>query len=116
VGTAQVAVTMMAVVIPTAALWAAGGGAVARILIGGRASRPMSVALAFWCPRRSSRCGLTPNDGPWSSFLGIEASEHDIVPRRWKLGGLVLRGYGAKGLPPPRIAPEYSIASTATRL
>jgi threonine/homoserine/homoserine lactone efflux protein len=46
VGTAQVAVTMMAVVIPTAALWAAGGGAVARILSGGRASRPVSVALA----------------------------------------------------------------------
>jgi threonine/homoserine/homoserine lactone efflux protein len=46
VGTAQVAVTMMVVVIPTAALWAAGGGAVARILSGGPASRPLSVALA----------------------------------------------------------------------
>jgi hypothetical protein len=35
---------------PTAALLAAGGGAVARILIGGRASRPVSVALAVLVP------------------------------------------------------------------
>jgi len=45
-GTVEVAVTMMAVVIPTAALWAAGGGAFAGVLSGGRAARPVSVALA----------------------------------------------------------------------
>jgi len=45
-GTVEVAITMMAVVIPTAALWAAGGGAFAGILSGGRAARPVSVALA----------------------------------------------------------------------
>jgi threonine/homoserine/homoserine lactone efflux protein len=45
-GTGEVAVIMMAVVIPTAALWAAGGGAFAGILSGGRAARPVSVALA----------------------------------------------------------------------
>lgn len=46
VGTAEVAIVMMAVVIPTAALWAAGGGAFARVLSGGRAARPVSIALA----------------------------------------------------------------------
>jgi threonine/homoserine/homoserine lactone efflux protein len=46
IGTAEVALIMMAVVIPTAALWAAGGGAFAGILSGGRAARPVSVALA----------------------------------------------------------------------
>jgi threonine/homoserine/homoserine lactone efflux protein len=45
-GTGVVALTMMAVVIPTAALWAAGGGAFARVLRGGRWSKPVSVALA----------------------------------------------------------------------
>jgi threonine/homoserine/homoserine lactone efflux protein len=46
VGTGVVAVTMMAVVIPTAALWAAGGGAFARVLREGRSSRLVSVGLA----------------------------------------------------------------------
>ena len=46
VGTGVVALTMMAVVIPTAAVWAAGGGAFARVLRGGRGSRPASLALA----------------------------------------------------------------------
>jgi threonine/homoserine/homoserine lactone efflux protein len=45
-GTGVVAFTMMAVVIPTAALWAAGGGAFARVPRGGRWSKPVSVALA----------------------------------------------------------------------
>ena len=45
-GTFLVAVTMMAVVIPTAALWAAGGGAFTRVLRGGRAARPVSIGLA----------------------------------------------------------------------
>jgi hypothetical protein len=33
-------------VIPTAALWAAGGGAFTRVLRGGRAARPVSIGLA----------------------------------------------------------------------
>jgi threonine/homoserine/homoserine lactone efflux protein len=45
-GTGVVALTMMAVVIPTAALWAAGGGALGRSPAGGRGSRPVSLALA----------------------------------------------------------------------
>lgn len=45
-GTGVVALTMMAVVIPTAAVWAVGGGAFARVLRGSRGSGPMSLALA----------------------------------------------------------------------
>jgi threonine/homoserine/homoserine lactone efflux protein len=45
-GTAAVALTMMAVVIPTAALWAGGGGALGRALSGGRRSRVVSLVLA----------------------------------------------------------------------
>jgi threonine/homoserine/homoserine lactone efflux protein len=45
-GVALVAVTMMAVVLPTASLWAAGGGAFGRVVGDGRAARVVSVALA----------------------------------------------------------------------
>src|SRR4029078_12734436 len=59
-GTGVVALTMMGVVTPPAALWAAGGGAFARVLRGGRWSKPVSGALAVlvaaavgpvWCWR-----------------------------------------------------------------
>jgi threonine/homoserine/homoserine lactone efflux protein len=46
VGSIVVAGTMMMVVIPTAALWAAGGGALSRFVSGGRASRLVSLSLA----------------------------------------------------------------------
>lgn len=45
-GSLLVAVTMMIVVIPTAALWAGGGGVLSRFIVGGRASRIMSLGLA----------------------------------------------------------------------
>jgi threonine/homoserine/homoserine lactone efflux protein len=46
VGTVAVAATMMAVVVPMAGLWAAGGSAFARAFSGGRAARAVSVVLA----------------------------------------------------------------------
>jgi threonine/homoserine/homoserine lactone efflux protein len=45
-GSILVAVTMMLVVIPTAALWAGGGGALSRFIAGDRAHRIVSLALA----------------------------------------------------------------------
>ena len=45
-GGALVAVTMMIVVIPTAALWAGGGGILSRVIAGERANRLVSLALA----------------------------------------------------------------------
>jgi threonine/homoserine/homoserine lactone efflux protein len=45
-GTLLVAALMMAVVIPTAALWAGAGSALGRILSGGRRQRVVSLALA----------------------------------------------------------------------
>jgi threonine/homoserine/homoserine lactone efflux protein len=45
-GSALVAVTMMVVVIPTAALWAASGGVLARFIADERAHRFVSVGLA----------------------------------------------------------------------
>jgi len=45
-GSILVAVTMMLVVIPTAALWAGGGGALSRFLAGERAHRVVNLALA----------------------------------------------------------------------
>ena len=46
VGTAVVAITMMIVVIPSSALWAAGGGALSRFIAGDRAGRIVSLTLA----------------------------------------------------------------------
>lgn len=45
-GSLLVAVAVMIVVIPTAALWAGGGGILSRFIAGGRASRIMSLGLA----------------------------------------------------------------------
>lgn len=46
VGSILVALTMMAVVIPTAALWAGGGGVLSRFVGGGRMQRIVSLVLA----------------------------------------------------------------------
>lgn len=45
-GTLLVAGTMMAVIVPTAAIWAAGGGLIGRLLSGDRARRAVSLVLA----------------------------------------------------------------------
>jgi threonine/homoserine/homoserine lactone efflux protein len=45
-GSVLVAVTMMAVIVPTAALWAAGGGAISRYLVGDGRQRIVSLVLA----------------------------------------------------------------------
>src|SRR5262245_30874353 len=45
-GTLLVAGTMMAVIVPTAAIWAAGGGLIGRLLSGDRARRTVSLVLA----------------------------------------------------------------------
>ncbi|MGH2407780.1 MAG: hypothetical protein ACRDF7_06860, partial [Candidatus Limnocylindrales bacterium] len=45
-GSALVAVTMMIVIVPTAALWAAGGGVLSRLISSDRARRVVSLALA----------------------------------------------------------------------
>jgi threonine/homoserine/homoserine lactone efflux protein len=45
-GSIAVAVTMMVVIVPSAAVWAAGGGLLSRYLTGGRAYRFVSVAMA----------------------------------------------------------------------
>lgn len=45
-GSILVALTMMIVVIPTAALWAGGGGVLSRFIDGGRAHRIVSLGLA----------------------------------------------------------------------
>lgn len=45
-GSILVAITMMLVVIPTAALWAAGGGALSRFITGARTHRIVSLGLA----------------------------------------------------------------------
>lgn len=45
-GTILVAATMMAVIIPTAAVWAAGGDLLGRLLAGDRARRAVSLVLA----------------------------------------------------------------------
>jgi threonine/homoserine/homoserine lactone efflux protein len=37
---------MMAVIVPTAAIWAAGGGLIGRLLSGDRARRAVSLVLA----------------------------------------------------------------------
>ncbi len=44
-GSLLVALTMMIVVVPTAAVWAAGGGVLSRSIAGGRASRIVSLSL-----------------------------------------------------------------------
>ncbi len=46
VGSVVVAVTMMIVILPTAALWAAGGGVLSRFIAGERANRAVSLGLA----------------------------------------------------------------------
>jgi threonine/homoserine/homoserine lactone efflux protein len=46
VGSILVALTMMIVVIPTAALWAGGGGVLSRFIAGERANRIVSLGLA----------------------------------------------------------------------
>lgn len=46
VGSVVVAVTMMIVILPTAALWAAGGGVLSRFIAGERAKRAVSLGLA----------------------------------------------------------------------
>ena len=46
-GSGLVAVTMMLVVVPTAALWALAGGAISRLLAGGRSDRAVSLVLAL---------------------------------------------------------------------
>ena len=46
VGTVAVAITMMLVITPSAAIWAAGGGVLSRFITGGRAHRIVSLALA----------------------------------------------------------------------
>jgi threonine/homoserine/homoserine lactone efflux protein len=45
VGSGLVAITMMAVVVPTAALWAGGGGVLSRFIAGERTNRIVSLAL-----------------------------------------------------------------------
>ena len=45
-GSVLVAVTMMVVVIPTAALWAGAGGILSGLIAGDRANRIVSLALA----------------------------------------------------------------------
>jgi threonine/homoserine/homoserine lactone efflux protein len=45
-GSVVVAVTMMAVIVPTAALWAAAGGAISRYLVGDGRQRIVSLVLA----------------------------------------------------------------------
>jgi threonine/homoserine/homoserine lactone efflux protein len=45
-GSLIVAVTMMAVIVPTAMLWAAAGGALSRLLTGARTRRVVSLVLA----------------------------------------------------------------------
>jgi threonine/homoserine/homoserine lactone efflux protein len=45
-GSIVVAVTMMIVIVPSAAIWAAGGGLLSRFLTGGRAHRIVTVAMA----------------------------------------------------------------------
>jgi threonine/homoserine/homoserine lactone efflux protein len=45
-GSGLVAITMMAVVVPTAALWAGGGGVLSRFIAGERTNRIVSLALA----------------------------------------------------------------------
>jgi threonine/homoserine/homoserine lactone efflux protein len=42
-----VAITMMLIVVPTAALWAGAGGVLSRLIAGERANRLVSVALAL---------------------------------------------------------------------
>ena len=46
VGGALVAITMMVVIVPSAALWAAAGGALSRLIAGERAGRVVSLGLA----------------------------------------------------------------------
>ena len=46
VGSIAVAVTMMVVIVPSAAIWAAGGGVLGRFVTGGRAHRVVSLVLA----------------------------------------------------------------------
>ena len=46
VGSILVAITMMLVVVPSAALWAAAGGALSRFISGERSSRVVSLGLA----------------------------------------------------------------------
>ena len=45
-GSILVAVTMMLVVLPSAALWAAGGGVLSRLIAGERSSRIVSLVMA----------------------------------------------------------------------
>lgn len=45
-GSALVALTMMVVIVPTAAIWAGAGGVLSRFLVGGRAQRIVSLVLA----------------------------------------------------------------------
>ena len=45
-GSVAVAITMMLVIVPSAALWAAGGGALSQFITGGRAHRIVSLVLA----------------------------------------------------------------------
>ena len=45
-GSVLVAITMMLVVLPTAALWAIAGGSLSRLMAGHRWSRPVSLGLA----------------------------------------------------------------------
>jgi threonine/homoserine/homoserine lactone efflux protein len=45
-GSVAVAITMMLVIVPSAALWAAGGSALSRFITGGRAHRIVSLVLA----------------------------------------------------------------------
>lgn len=45
-GSALVALTMMVVIVPTASLWAAGGGTISRLAASERARRAVSLALA----------------------------------------------------------------------
>jgi threonine/homoserine/homoserine lactone efflux protein len=45
-GSVVVAVTMMAIIVPTAALWAASGGAISRYLVGDGRQRIVSLVLA----------------------------------------------------------------------
>ena len=47
VGSLLVALTMVAVVIPTAALWSSAGGALSRLITGDRTRRAVSLALAL---------------------------------------------------------------------
>jgi threonine/homoserine/homoserine lactone efflux protein len=45
-GGAMVALTMMVVIVPSAAIWAWAGGAIGRLLTGGRGHRVLSLGLA----------------------------------------------------------------------